>query len=106
MDTPPIDGPWYITERAAREYGALMGYAPDSDLEREKAELAQISVRARPVRRQENGLELWRAWVGPRRRIRLLVGEPGVAHPGSKPALVQVLAEHTRGPKAPRESQR
>jgi hypothetical protein len=88
----PIEGPWYITERAAREYGRLQGYPADSDLERERTELAQLSARAHLVRRQGNGLELWRVKAFDGRRIRLLVGEPPVRFPGAKPALVQVLS--------------
>lgn len=88
----PIEGPWFITERAARDYGRLMRLPADSDLERERFELAQLSARAHLVRRQGNGLELWRVKALDGRRIRLLVGEPPVRFPGAKPALVQVLA--------------
>jgi len=93
MSTPPLEGPWYITESAARDYGRLMRLPADSDLQRERAELAQLSARAHLVRRQSNGLELWRVKGFHGRRIRLLVGEPPVRFPGAKPALVQVLGE-------------
>jgi hypothetical protein len=97
---PPLDGPWFITERAARDYGALMRYAPDSDLERERSELAQLSARAHLVRRQGNGLELWRVKAFNGRRIRLIVGEPSVTWSGAKPVLVEVLGEF--GPRGAR----
>jgi len=83
----PVEGHWQITERAAREYAALVGR---SSLAEARAELEALSVRARPVRRQANGLELWRVRIADGRRIRLLVGEPP-GHPGGKPILVQVL---------------
>lgn len=85
---PPLEGPWYVTERAAREYAALVRI---DDLERARAELAQLSARAHLVRRQGNGLELWRVKGFDGRRIRLLVGEPAARFAAAKPALVRVL---------------
>jgi hypothetical protein len=98
--TPPsIEGPFFITERAARAYAAL---ARLDDLEQARAELAQLAARAHLVRHQGNGLELWRVKAFDGQRIRLLVGEPEARFPGAKPALVQVLGEFTRGPKTAR----
>jgi hypothetical protein len=95
----PLDGPWYITERAAREYGRLMGYAQDSDLERERTDLAQLAMRARPLLSQRNGLEVWGVVGFDGRPLRLLVGEPAVRWRGAKPALVQVLIGGRRAKK-------
>lgn len=90
-----MDGPFYITERATREYAALMRL---DDVEQARTELEQLSARAHLVRRQGNGIELWRVKAFDGQRIRLLVGPP--PFPGGKPALIQVLAEFSRGPKA------
>lgn len=89
MGSEPIEGPWHVTESAVREYAVL---ARQRDLEQARAELAQLSARAHLVRRQGNGLELWRVKGFDGRRIRLLVGEPAEPFPGAKPSLVQVLA--------------
>jgi hypothetical protein len=94
-----VDGPWYITESSARQYAALMRL---DDPEQARAELAQLSARAHLVRRQANGLELWRVKAFDGQRLRLLVGDSAARFPGAKPALVQVLAEFSRGPKAAR----
>lgn len=88
MRPVPINGPWYVTERAAREYAELRCY---SDVEQARRELAELAVRARPVRRQGNGLELWRVRGLDGKRIRLLVGDPPDGILGAKPALVRVL---------------
>jgi len=97
--TPPIEGPFFVTERAARDYATLMRL---DDLERARTELAQLAARAHLVRRQANGLELWRVKAFDGQRLRLLVGEPAARFPGAKPALIQVLGEFTRGPKTAR----
>jgi hypothetical protein len=91
-----VEGHFYITERATSDYAALMRL---DDLERARTELAQLSARAHLVRRQGNGIELWRVKAFDGQRIRLLVGEPEARFPGAKPALVQVLGEFTRGPR-------
>jgi hypothetical protein len=84
------DGPWHITARAVRDYAVL---ARLDDLERARDELVQLSARAHLVRRQSNGLQLWRVKAFHGRRIRLLVGEPAVRFPGALPSLVRVLGE-------------
>lgn len=84
-----VECPWHITERAVRDYSAL---ARLDDPERARAELVQLAARAHLVRRQGNGLELWRVKGFDGRRIRLLVGEPAERFPGALPALVRVLA--------------
>lgn len=87
----PIECQWFLTDAAISQYAAL---ARLDDLERARTELAQLAARAHLVRRQENGLELWRVKAFDERRIRLLVGEPNAHFPGAKPALVKVLAGH------------
>jgi hypothetical protein len=94
-----VECQWFITESAVSQYAAL---ARLDDLERARTELVQLAARAHLVRRQGNGLELWRVKGFDGRRLRLLVGEPAVRFPGAKPALVQVLGEFTRGPKTAR----
>jgi hypothetical protein len=96
---PPRDSHWFLTTRAINDYAAL---ARLDDLERAWTELAQLSARAHLVRRQGNGIELWRVKAFDGQRLRLLVGEPAARFPGAKPALVQVLGEFTRGPKTAR----
>lgn len=87
-----LEGRWYITDRAAREYAQLM--LPRSiDAEQATDELIGLSEQAHLVRLQDNGLELWRVRASNGFRIRLLIGEPEGVQRG-KPALVQVLGEH------------
>lgn len=90
-----MDGRWYITERAAREYCQLRGWRENADdLERATDELIAIGRAAHLVRVQDNGLELWRAKGSGRTtpRYRLLVGDPPKGR-GEIKALVRVLPE-------------
>lgn len=80
---------WFLTGAAIRDYSAL---ARLDDPEQARTELVQLAARAHLVRRQGNGLELWRVKGFDGRRIRLLVGEPATRLPGALPALVRVLA--------------
>jgi hypothetical protein len=100
--TPPLEGPWFVTDRAAREYAELMRL---EDLEQARTELHQLSARAHKVRDQPNGLELWRVWVSSTDRVSLLVGAPATRFPGAKPALVQVLPARARSRKRRGKSQ-
>lgn len=83
-----VDCQWFLTAAAVRDYSAL---ARLDDPERARAELVQLAARAHLVRRQANGLELWRVKGFDGRRIRLLVGDPAQPLPGALPALVRVL---------------
>lgn len=85
----PLEGPFYVTDRATRDYAALMRL---DDLDQARTELHQLSARAHLVRRQLSGFEVWRVKGFDGNRLRLLVGEPVGNFPGAKPALVRVLA--------------
>jgi hypothetical protein len=89
-----IEGRWYVTDRAAREYAHLM--RPRTiDIDEATGELIELSAQAHFVRDQPNGLALWRVKASNGARIRLLVGPPdGVRGAGTVDALVQVLGEH------------
>lgn len=91
----PIQGPWYLSARAVREYHRIATGRvddPDDDQFDAAAEALQEAVgRARKVRVQHNGLELWRLTGSP--RLRLLVSTEHRPE-GDLPQLVRVLPEH------------
>lgn len=88
-----LEGPWYITERAARDYALLFG---SEDLEEATEDLIAAARGAHRLREQPSGLVLWRAskeWY----RLRFFVGKApvSVGRAGSMlPALVRVLPPH------------
>jgi len=100
-----IEGRWYITERAAREYCSFRKWpATEANVERATAELIELSRVARFSRLQDNGLELWRVRSNATRQgHRFLVGEPPRELRGGqgdhKLALISVRAEHGEPPR-------
>lgn len=91
-----LQGPWYISARAIKEYLALTGREPTNEAHFASGEdeLAKITSSAHHVRNQDNGLQLWRAsnLPDPLGRLRLLVSTAR-RREGDLPQLVSVLAE-------------
>jgi hypothetical protein len=88
-------GPWYLSAAAVRQYHRIAtgsADAPDDEQFDAAALALQEAVgRARKVRDQRNGLELWR--LSGRPRLRLLVSYAERPE-GDLPQLVSVLPEH------------
>lgn len=92
----PLQGPWYISARAIKEYLSLSGRDPlnEDHFAAGEDELARITSSAHHVRNQDNGLQLWRAHnlPAPLGRLRLLVSTARRGE-GDLPQLVSVLPE-------------
>lgn len=93
----PLQGPWYISARAIKEYLTLTNRDPNNEdhFAAGEDELAMVCSGAHHVRNQDNGLQLWRA--RPPERYRLLVSTAR-RNEGDLPQLVSVLAETSAEP--------
>lgn len=91
-----LQGPWYISARAIKEYLALTARDPldEDNFAAGEDELALVCSSAHHVRNQDNGLQLWRARSP--ERYRLLVSTAR-RNEGDLPQLVSVLAETSAG---------